>query len=360
MPLDHLASWKLLFGLRSLPFYFVSMAYRSCNAHQPSNPINMKTYLAPILLLHLLLSSGFTAKAIPPTAHDVTMQPIVQSSNLLPLSASAVNTDIVMFTIETVPAESAGMLYLMMNGSPMPVTAGMMLSADLAGNLIFKPGLSFTGLVAFTFSATDGNMEVSNTANYNIPVVAHPSVILPVNLLAFNGRLENQIAYLNWQTTHEQEGCYYELQRSFDGKDFTTIATVSGRGRAGIQEYAAKDDLYFFSAQVIYYRLKMVEVNGQGKYSGQVVINKVSKSGGPKAWPVPFLGQMQVSFQGVQHENIQLQLVAMNGAIVKQFRTTARQGINTFQMNQLENLPAGQYTLLIYATNGVARLSVTK
>ena len=320
----------------------------------------MKTIFTCLIATGLLIAPGLVVNATPPTAHDITMSPIVQSSNLLPLSATAVNTEIVMFTIETVPAETAGDLFLSVNGNTIAITAGMMLSSDLAGSLMFKPNQSFNGIAAFTFSATDANMEVSNTANYSIPVIAHPSAILPVSLLAFNGQLAEHTAHLNWQTAHEQAGCYFELQRSFNGKDFHTIARVSGQGGAGSQEYSSQDNLYFCPAQVIYYRLKMVEVNRQEKYSALVVLTKNKNAGGPKVWPIPFSGQLQVSFQGIQNERVVLQLVSINGATVKRFSMTATQGTNLCQLNELNHLPAGQYILLIQTSNGVTRLQVTK
>lgn len=320
----------------------------------------MKTTILRICILALLTGSTLSAIAVPPTAHNISMPTIVQASNLLPLDATAVNTDVVMYTIETIPAESTGTLYLSMNGIPMAVSAGMMLSADLAGNLSFDPNPDYTGTVEFTYSATDGNMEVSNTATYSIPVIGQQAVILPVRLMNFNGSLQQHTARLFWQTSQETEGCYYELQRSTDGTRFVTIATVTGKGKEGTQDYTETDDLFLLNVRQVYYRIRMVEVNGHARYSQQILLTPATRGSNLKAWPVPFQGQLQVAYQSETNETVSARVTAANGAVVKQFRLTARQGNNQWQLQQLNQLPSGNYILTIEAGGKMSHLPVMK
>ena len=313
-----------------------------------------------LICLTLMTFIVFTAKAEPPTAHPITMSPIVQASNLLPLDATAVNTDIVMYTVETIPAESAGTLYLSMNGSLMVVSPGMMLSADLAGNLSFEPDPAFTGTAQFTYSATDGNMEVSNVALYSIPVIGQQAIILPVQLMQFQGILKQHTAQLYWQTSQEMEGCYFELQRSTDGSRFVTISTVTGKGTAGIHSYTETDDLFLLNVRQVYYRIKLVEVNGHSRFSQQILLMPATRGSNLKAWPVPFQGQLQVAYQSENNETVAIRITAANGTVVKQFRMNARTGNNNWQLPQLDQLAAGNYILTIDAGGRLSHLPVMK
>ena len=85
-----------------------------------------------------------------PTAYDITMTPLVQASSILPLNASSANGNIVMYSILSVPSLSQGELSIDMNGTLVPVSEGMMLTADLAANLYFIPEPSYSGNVVFT------------------------------------------------------------------------------------------------------------------------------------------------------------------------------------------------------------------
>ncbi len=314
-----------------------------------------------ILLLVTFCAFSLAASAgIAPTAKNISMAPIVQASNLLPLEATAVNSEIVMYTIETAPAETQGTLYLAMASGPMQVTAGMMLSADLAGSLSFEPNTAFTGTVTFTYSAIDANMEQSNIASYSIPVIAQQPVILPVQLMGFRGSLQQHTARLFWQTSQESEGAYYELQRSTDGTRFSTIATVAARGAAGVQEYSELDDVYAFSGRTLYYRIKMVEVNGQGRYSAQITLRPGTTANPVKAWPLPFQSQLQISYQATTAGPVLIRVTAANGMLLQQIRVQAQPGSNQWPLHQLSQLPAGSYVLSITEGTQTHHLPILK
>ena len=90
------------------------------------------------------------------------------------------------YTIHTIPQAAEGVLYLCTPGC-VAVTPGQVLTPAQISQLSFDPNPAFTGVVAFSYSATDNSGNSSNLASYDIPVsgagnippIAYP-VIAPV------------------------------------------------------------------------------------------------------------------------------------------------------------------------------------
>ena len=284
-----------------------------------------------------------------PVAQDITMQPLVQASSILPLSASSANSVIAAYTIQTIPPAFQGILSIDMNGTLIPVSEGMMLTADLAGNLVFAPDTAFTGNVIFTYSASDEEGISSNIASYTIPVIGKQQVILPISLLNFSGAEENKKVQLYWQTENEGNSSYFELQRSADGNNFETFATVTAKGNsANINSYRGTDDLFFYNYKTVYYRLKMVNINGSFKYAVVVTIKPgMAIRNNLQAWPLPFTSNLNVSYNSEENGPVRITIHSINGSEVLHMNSNAKKGTNTISLYQAQTIPAGTYLLTI-------------
>src|SRR5690606_27027987 len=70
--------------------------------------------------------------------------------------------------------------------------------------------------------------------------------ILPVKLLSFNWVSNGQANKLTWKTIEEVNLNHFELQRSADGQNFTTISSIPAKGvGSNGQTYAATDEFPF-------------------------------------------------------------------------------------------------------------------
>ncbi|MFT3979520.1 MAG: S8 family serine peptidase [Ferruginibacter sp.] len=101
-------------------------------------------------------------------------------------------------------------------------------------------------------------------------VVAGP---LPVTLISFNGRLQNNMAALQWTVENELNFARYEIERSVNGTSFAAIGSVNARGGSGTLQYDFTDDR-LPAAAVIYYRLKMVDLDNSYRYSNIIQLKK--------------------------------------------------------------------------------------
>ncbi len=289
-----------------------------------------------------------------PTAYDITMDPIVQPATILPFSATAVNSNISAYTVQTVPDSTQGILNLEINGLSIPVGEGMMLTPDLAGYMVFIPSVSFTGNVVFMYSASDENGLESNTARYTIPVIAKPGSVLPIRLLDFTATADNKkSAQLHWQTAQENNSSYFELERSSDGEKFELFATVTAKGNSNINNYQHTDDLFLYNYNTVYYRIKMVDINGDHRYSTVVKITFGSAvTTSIKAWPLPFSNSLNIEYNSETAGAIKINIYSINGAALINTSNVVSKGKNTIALYQAQSLPSGTYLLTI--SNGTS------
>jgi len=96
--------------------------------------------------------------------------------------------------------------------------------------------------------------------------VCVPNSNLPVELISFTARSVDNNVDLNWSTASEENNAGFEVQRSFDGRNFETIDFVEGRGTTSEIQHYRFTDLDITSAAIqttVYYRLKQIDLNGQ-------------------------------------------------------------------------------------------------
>ena len=95
--------------------------------------------------------------------------------------------------------------------------------------------------------------------------VAQP---LPADELEFEARIVERNVRLDWTTAFEINSSYFEVERSIDRLNFDPIGRVPAAGNSGIAlDYQYSDVHPGEIASPIYYRVKMVDGNGQGNYS---------------------------------------------------------------------------------------------
>jgi hypothetical protein len=100
---------------------------------------------------------------------------------------------------------------------------------------------------------------------------------LPVKLLEFNIRINEQNVELFWTTASETNNNFFEIEKSNNGLVWQTIDLVNGSGNTNqITIYNYSD--YIFSAGTYYYRLKQVDFDGNYKYLSTKQIEILSQN----------------------------------------------------------------------------------
>lgn len=154
-------------------------------------------------------------------------------------------------------------------------TAGSV-SMNTNGTFTFTPIVGFLGgTVTFTYRVTDNGYDpLSTTATVTI---TYPSFApLPVHLISFNGSISSDKAHLTWLVAGNETGEHFEIERSDDGKSFSTEAYVFTT-----KKFASESYIYNSSKTLTgqtYYRLKIVNKDGSVDHSRTIVL-KTAKAG---------------------------------------------------------------------------------
>lgn len=112
-------------------------------------------------------------------------------------------------------------------------------------------------------------------------------IILPVELVSFKAVIEEvDDVNLEWITAIEYNTSVFEIERSFDNKDFEKIATVQAAGTSNQNiRYQSKDE--GLSGGYVYYRLKMIDLDGSFTYSKVAVVNIIKTANQITLYPNP-------------------------------------------------------------------------
>lgn len=105
------------------------------------------------------------------------------------------------------------------------------------------------------------------------------STLLPIELTSFTATATNNGFVFNWVTASEDNNDYFTLEYSIDGVDFNEIDYIHGAGTTSeTSEYTYRwDEAPEFD--VVYFRLKQTDYNGEYSYSDVIVASRKKSSG---------------------------------------------------------------------------------
>jgi len=197
-------------------------------------------------------------------------------------------------------------------------------------------------------------MDLVLTSNRKIVAATHGKGVfvsdvfasnLPITLLNFSGSNQGKYNNLKWTTAFESNADHFELQRSFEGRDFVPVANVAAQNSATGASYSYNDDVSDIkTAEIIFYRLKLIDKDGSFEYSNVVSIRMPLKSNFVvKGNPFHDIIRMQLTVP--QKQNIQMNLYDEGGRLVASRSMMALAGINEFTWDNVQTLAAGNYVL---------------
>jgi len=176
------------------------------------------------------------------------------------------------------------------------------------------------------------------------------AIVLPVNWLSFDAVKKGNDALLNWKVANEDLNHHFEVLRSNDGVNFTSIATINKSGiNNGVYNYTDAG-INSLRASVLYYRIRQVDLNGKTGYSDIKNISLSGKSFEVKIYPNPVIKGFYVDMNLPdvnQQDKINLKLVASNGQFITSKEITALQSANYYFDISDKQLASGQYNLQI-------------
>lgn len=151
-----------------------------------------------------------------------------------------------------------------------------------------------------------------------------------------------------WYTIEEMNTNNFFIERSIDGTSFTKVGTHTASGNThGKTDYNFLDDIKSIeNLPVIYYRIKMNDIDGRYQYSNVVTVKPIAMNGENVAiYPTPFTDKLVITYKSTGASQLAVQLTDEAGKVIRKQLVDLESGINTITLNELQSLSSSTYFL---------------
>jgi PQQ-dependent dehydrogenase (s-GDH family) len=160
------------------------------------------------------------------------------------------------------------------------------------------------------------------------------AITLPLNLLTFKGQWQDNNTLLQWETSNEVNTSHFVIERSTDARNFTAIGRTEAAGNSNGQKYSYPDkDAGMLNAAILYYRLKMYDLNGTFSYSNIVTINVDPAALVVNIYPNPVHSMIMAKVSLKKADNLNIQVTDMKGQAVYMATKYLGAGVSELQID---------------------------
>ncbi len=243
-------------------------------------------------------------------------------------------------------------------------SADGVVSLNPDGSFSFIPKVGFTGeSTTFSYRIIDNgfNPLTSNVASVtlNFSTVS----LLPVKLGSFAATLNQGIVDLKWVTTSELSLSHFSIEKSLDGTNYLSAGKVFASGTTSeTKNYSFTDNkLSSAGAEVIYYRLRSLDMDGKSEIS---LVRTVRLTKGSEqaikivTYPNPVTNELRISIpEKWQGQKVVYELINNNGQpAIKLIANISNQNENL----QVSTMTAGFYIVRVTCNGQVAHQKIIK
>ena len=216
-----------------------------------------------------------------------------------------------------------------------------------------------SAISGFVIGNSNNQTTISDFSDVTIEVVYYfcPLQILSTQLGNFTVSGSQEGILLSWRNATEEDGSSYEVEVSGNGRDFRSLAKLSGKGK-GSQQYNLTDRPGATPPKKLYYRLSITDVRGRVSYSSVKAVSLGTPGGtAPSIYPNPVTSLLNLQFPTPQTGLLTAELVGMNGQVLQSRQVNAGRLLN-LQISLARKYPAGTYVLRVRnAGNGQQSIS---
>jgi hypothetical protein len=182
-----------------------------------------------------------------------------------------------------------------------------------------------------TFPVTGFSGFFLSTANFT----------LPLTVLEFKGRSQENTVALQWLTTNEVLTKEFIIEHSSDGNAFNDIGKIISHSMRGINSYNFTDINPVAGNN--FYRLKMIDIDGKFSFSNIVSIKIGDAAFKLSAYPNPANNNIStIVFNGAPAEKYVIEMTDQSGKIIKRINGISVAGTNKVNID-LHTCPKGIY-----------------
>ena len=172
---------------------------------------------------------------------------------------------------------------------------------------------------------------------------------LPVDLINFDGWSNGKSNQLIWETATEFNNDRFVLERSVDGKNFSAVATVKGKGFSSKRAAYTYSD-YDIKGMTYYYRLRQIDFDGTFSLSNIVCIqpevtgNAINLN---RLFPNPASGNINIEIASKSKTTVDVVIYSIGGQSVFKVQRMLSSGSNLINLD-ISGLGKANYILRVY------------
>jgi hypothetical protein len=167
---------------------------------------------------------------------------------------------------------------------------------------------------------------------------------LPIELLSFTAKANDENVFVNWITSSEINNDYFTVERSEDAEHFFPIGKISGAGNSTVElSYKLIDNEPLKG--ISYYRLKQTDFDGKYSYSQTVAVEfKGDRTTVVEIGPNPAKDYLRIA--SLSDEDFTISIYQLDGKLVMQETLSAKE-TSTLDVSGLSK---GMYLVKISST----------
>lgn len=204
------------------------------------------------------------------------------------------------------------------------------------------------------FGFSTSTLTLSSNCFNGTALVGLIGAPLPINLVDFKIKKENNTSVLNWTTAMEQNNKGFEIERSSDSKNWSSIAFVKSTAELG--NSTELNSYSFIDANPIqgvnFYRLKQIDFDGVYDLSAITMLD-FAKVSLVSIFPNP--ANKLINISGIEVNDL-VKITNIAGQVVHNVKAT-----NELNKIDIGHLSPGLYFVIVNKNNGsVERIKIVK
>lgn len=194
------------------------------------------------------------------------------------------------------------------------------------------------------YSSTPVSVRVENTT-------------LPMRFLSLLARKADAQVYITWTISGEEGVQHYKIERSFDGTQFEQVSSVPYQPSATVTNIYTATDYLSLPASKVYYRIKLIATSGEFLYSPVRSVT-LEREKTIQVSPNPASNKTKLFIETQEEEMATAELLNLNGKLLMVKKLYLYEGLNTVDLDGLNNHAAGQYLLRVSTKAGLQHLKL--
>lgn len=197
---------------------------------------------------------------------------------------------------------------------------------------------------------TNGYMLQATISAFSSFYFGATNITLPLNLLTFTGSLKNDATVLlKWKTENEVNTSAFIIERSIDGTNFNSIGSVVAGGNMNASgDYSFTDgEAANQQSLIVYYRLKITDVDGDYKFSGIIAVSLAGITGKLTVQPNPVKDETIITFAAPRDGKIIYKIIDNAGRVMLQNTLQVKKGLMNTVPLKMHGFATGLYYLKV-------------